>query len=445
MAFRESETIELKACVTNDIEKELIAFANTNGGTLYIGIADDGKILGVSNPDQEALRVSNSIRDGVKPDMSSFIHYETLDLDGKHIIRIDVQKGTCRPYYLAVKGLRPEGVYVRQGFSSVSATDSAIREMIKEADDYSYEETTSLNQSLTFEYCKNEFSKRGIKLEREQMRTLRMLSPDNSYTNLGLLLSDQCPYTIKIAIFDGENQTNFQDRREFGGSLLRQLNEAYEYIEIHNQTRADFEGLLRIDSKNYPDMAIREALLNSIIHRDYSYNASTLISVYSNRMEFVSVGGLPRDIDLQDIMLGISVCKNPNLANAFYRLGLIEAYGTGIKKIYGTYENAAEKPKIITTNRAFSVALPNINKFKKMRKSEKPVIKKSEKFTEIEKQVISYLKEHDSITRAQVQNMFSISQTSAGRILKPMVEEGVLEPYNSGRSREYGLKRTDIF
>ena len=272
-----------------------------------------------------------------------------------------------------------------------------------------------------------------------------MLSPDNSYTNLGLLLSDQCPYTIKIAIFDGENQTNFQDRREFGGSLLRQLNEAYEYIEIHNQTHADFEGLLRIDSKNYPDMAICEALLNSIIHRDYSYNASILISIYSNRMEFVSVGGLPRDIDLKDIMLGISVCKNPNLANAFYRLGLIEAYGTGIKKIYGAYENAAEKPKIITTNHAFSVALPNINKFKKMRKNEKPVIKKSEKFTEIEKQVISYLKEHDSITRAQVQNMFSISQTSAGRILKPMVEEGVLEPYNSGRSREYGLKRTDIF
>lgn len=97
IAFRESEAIELKACVTNDIEKELIAFANTNGGTLYIGIADDGKILGVSNPDQEALRVSYSIRDGVKPDMSSSIRYETLDLDGKHVIRIDVQKETCGP------------------------------------------------------------------------------------------------------------------------------------------------------------------------------------------------------------------------------------------------------------------------------------------------------------------------------------------------------------
>lgn len=124
----------------------------------------------------------------------------------------------------------------------------------------------------------------------------------------------------------------FKDRREFSGSLLKQMNEVYDFIDLHNQTRATIEKLLRIDVRDYPEVAVREALLNMLVHRDYSFSSSALISVYIDRIEFVSIGGLMPGIDLEDIMVGLSICRNQDLANVFYRLHLIEAYGTGMRK-----------------------------------------------------------------------------------------------------------------
>ena len=130
MLFRESETIELKEIVVDEIKKEIIAFANCDGGKLYIGVQDNGTVVGVNNPDGVSLQISNMVRDAIKPDVTMFLHYETREEEGKEIVVVDIQRGTDRPYYLAKKGMRPEGVYVRQGCSSVPATDTAIRRMI---------------------------------------------------------------------------------------------------------------------------------------------------------------------------------------------------------------------------------------------------------------------------------------------------------------------------
>ena len=193
MEFRETEIVELKAIVQDSIKKEIIAFANCDGGTVYIGVADDGTVLGVENADECALQVSNMLRDAVKPDITMFVHYETLDYEGKAVVSINIQRGTNRPYYLAKKGLRPEGIFVRQGYSSVPATDTVIRQMIKETDGDSFEEMRSINQELTFETTKKEFKTRKVAFGQPQMQTLKMISTDCLYTNLGLLLSEQCP------------------------------------------------------------------------------------------------------------------------------------------------------------------------------------------------------------------------------------------------------------
>ena len=119
MLFQESETVEFKEVVVDDIKKEIIAFANCDGGKLYIGIRDDGTVAGLDHPDSVSLRISNMVRDAIKPDVTMFLHYKTIKEDGKEIVEVDIQRGTDRPYYLAKKGMRPEGVYVRQGYSSV--------------------------------------------------------------------------------------------------------------------------------------------------------------------------------------------------------------------------------------------------------------------------------------------------------------------------------------
>ena len=238
MKFQESESVELKSIVQDDIKKEIIAFANCNGGIIYVGITDQGEIIGVESTDDSALQISNMVRDSIKPDITMFIHYETLELEGKSIIAVHIQRGTNRPYYLTKKGLRPEGVYVRQGYSSVPASDTAIRQMIKETDGDSFEEMRSLSQALSFDALRQEFKTRKIPFAQAQMQTLHMQSTDKLYTNLALLLSDQCPYSIKLAVFESGTETVFKDRREFSGSLMQQLHDVYDYIDLHNQVHA---------------------------------------------------------------------------------------------------------------------------------------------------------------------------------------------------------------
>ncbi len=432
--------VELKAVAQDSIKKEIVAFANCNGGTVYVGVADDGTVLGVEDVDECALQVSNMVRDAVKPDVTMFVRYETLDCDGKAVIAVEVQRGTNRPYYLAKKGLRPEGVYVRQGHSSVPATDAAIRQMIKETDGDSFEDMRSLNQKLTFKSTKKEFETRDIPFSSPQMQTLKIISPDGLYTNLGLLLSDQCPHTVKAAVFEGTDQSVFKDRREFSGSLMRQLSEAYDYIDFHNQTHATFQKLLRIDTRDYPEVAVREALLNSLVHRDYSFRASTLISIYDDRIEFVSVGGLLPGLELEDLMMGVSACRNPHLANVFYRLQLIEAYGTGMRKIMGAYAEAASQPQIMTTSNAFKIVLPNVNftpteaKRPAATSKKAPVASRSR-----EDEILRFLAEYPSITRREAQALLGVSQSTAGRILKEMMDKGQIVSHGASRALRYEL------
>lgn len=433
MIFRESETVELKAVVVEDIKKEIIAFANGQGGKLYIGVQDNGEVIGLDDPDGTALQISNMVRDAIKPDLTMFLHYETLEIGGKYIVFVEIQRGTERPYYIAKKGLRPEGVYVRQGYSSVPATDTLIRRMIKETDGDSFEEMRSLEQELTFDSAQKEFSDRNLPFGLVQMKSLGILSQDDIYTNLGLLLSEQCMHTIKTAVFEGTNQNIFKDRKEFSGSLFRQMREVYDYIDFHNQTRSTFDKLLRIDSRDYPEAAIREALLNTLVHREYSFRASTLISIYEDRIEFTSIGGLVQGVTLDDVMIGISVCRNAKLANIFYRLELIEAYGTGIRKIMDAYEESGKKPQIITSDNAFKIILPNLN-YQESQYQKQQVMSEE---NDSERIVIELAKEQGAVTRKQVERLLGIGQTTSGRLLRRMTERGELIQEGKGKNTHY--------
>ena len=307
--------------------------------------------------------------------------------------------------------------------------------MIKETDGDRFEAMRSLNQELTFEAVKKEFDLRNVEFGPQQMRTLKLVNQDNLYSNLGLLLSDQCVHTIKVAVFQGTDQTVFKDRREFRWSLLRQMNEVYDFIDFRNQTRATIEKLLRID--------VREALLNLLVHRDYSFSASALISIYADRIEFVSIGGLMPGIDLEDIMVGISVCRNQDLANVFYRLHLIEAYGTGMGKIMKAYEGMVEKPVIETTKNVFKIILPNINaKYEKDAESVLPA--EPSAHTSVgtplsvgEEKVLEYARTHGAVTRNEVIGLLEVSISTAARVLKKLVKNNLLKQNGKGRGTHY--------
>lgn len=431
MTFTESEVIELKSEVVSDLCKEVIAFANTKGGTLYIGVRNDGTVVGIEDADRVTLQINNMVRDSIKPDVTMFVHYETQAVCGKTILAVTVQKGTGRPYYLASKGLKPSGVYVRNGTSTDPATDTAIRKMIKETDGDCFEDMRSLEQNLTFQAASAQFAKCKVPFDASKMQTLGLVSPDGIYSNVAMLLSDQCSSTIKAATFSGIDKSQFQDRREFGGSLFSQMEDMYAYLDLRNRTKATFDGLYRHDARDYPEEALREALLNSLVHRDYSFSASTLISVYDDRIEFVSVGGLPSGIALEDILLGLSVCRNPKLAAVFYRLNLIEAYGTGMPKILKAYAGSGVKPKIEVSSNAFKITLPNRNS------ATRDLTAVSDTTKSKEEQILAWIEANGHIVRSDVDALLHVSQATANRILKRMVADGLLRQEGRGRGTRY--------
>lgn len=436
MVFRESETVELKSIVVEDIKKEIIAFANCEGGKLYIGVQDDGTVVGLDDPDGVALQISNMVRDAIKPDVTMFLRYKTIEEQGKKLVVVDIQQGTERPYYIAKKGLRPEGVYVRQGYSSVPATNTMIRRMIKETDGDHFEDLRSLEQNLTFQAAKKEFEQCKVPFGVPQMKTLGIMNQEGIYTNLGLLLSDQCVHTIKAAVFEGTTQNEFKDRREFSGSLFEQMNEAYDYIDFRNQNHSTFLKLHRIDRRDYPEAAVREALLNLLVHREYSFRASSFISVYLDRIEFTSIGGLISGMTLQDVMMGISVCRNAKLANVFYRLELIEAYGTGIRKIMEAYEGSVRKPKIEVTENAFKITIQNRN----ISNASDEETEDQKESVEQEKRVMKLAKENGSVSRKEIEGVLGISQSTGGRLLKKMVAAGQIVQIGKGKNTHYVLQ-----
>lgn len=429
----EGITVEYKEKLTSEARKTVVAFANTAGGTLYIGVSDDGTPVGVKDPDEIILQLTNMVRDAIRPDVTMFTSATVEKTEEKQVVALHVQKGTAAPYYLAGKGIRPEGVYVRQGASSVPATEAAILRMIRETGGDSYEEMRSLVQELSFDAVSKAFSQAGLPFGDAQMRTLGLVSEEGLFTNLALLLSDQNPHTVKAAVFEGSSKTVFKDRFEFEGSLLKQLDDVAAFIDRYNSTRSRIEGLRRVDERDYPQEAIRETLLNAIVHRDYAFSGPALISLFDDRIEFVTLGGLVKGLTLSDLELGVSIVRNRRLASVFYRLGLIEAYGTGIPKIRECYAGSPRDAQIQVSDNAFKITLPKLGNPEAADSAGKAALTKQERAA------LELFQNGSLVARRDVEECLAIGLTSANRLIKSLEEKGLVEQVGRGRSTRYRL------
>ena len=424
--------------------KVLVSFANTEGGDLYVGIADDGSVIGIEKPDDVMIRLTNLVHDSILPDLMPFIQIRPVKMEGKVVVKVTVSVGTERPYYLKKEGLRPSGVYVRRGSACFPLNEVGIRDMIMETSGKSYEESRSQIQNLTFNSLKEELKARSMKFGPSQMRTLRMIGEDNLYNNLALLLSDQCTHTIKVAVFQGNDGSVFRARREFTGSVLKQLNDVYEYVDGRNETKASFSGLLRTDQRDYPEVAVREALLNCIIHRDYLPSGSTIVNIYNDHMEFLTLGGLVSGLTMEAVYLGMSDWRNPNLATVFLRLGLVEGYGTGVRKIIDSYKGVSCAPRFQAVGGAFKVTLFNENERVEDYYSGDLISEPRHEYAVnnvprdvLADSILELAKKKGMITRKDVQDHFKVGSTKAFLCLKILCDNGKLLQQKMGRQTSY--------
>ena len=444
--YNEDQKTELKVELTKDIKKEIVAFANTNDGTIYIGIDDDGKIVGLTNAEKDLEALSGMIREGIKSDLTLYTKIYIEKINNKDIIIVKVSEAPNKPYYLAEKGLKTSGVFLRHGNTTIPASEEVIKKLLLNSNSNSFESNISNSQNLHFEYLKNTFKNHNIEIDNNKLKTLNIINLNNQYTNLGLLLSDECPYSIKCAIFNGNNKLEFRDRKEFTGSVLKQVNETFEYLQLYNKTKGKIVGLERIDTKDYPEYALREALLNAIIHRDYNFTGSILVSLFDDHLEITSLGGLVKGLTIEDLYYGVSESRNPNLANVFYRLKYVESFGTGIGRIIESYKGYEDKkPLILNTENTFKVILYNINYIKDdtnltQKKSFEENSKSLNKSLTQEKQIIEYLKKNNKASRTIVEDLLNISKTRATDILNKLINENIIMQIGRGKNTYYTLK-----
>ena len=431
MKYVESPQLELKEQINTEFKKEIIAFANTDGGEIYVGVARDGSITGIADPESEMEKIGNMIRDGIKPDLTAYTSIERVEDDGKDLIRVSVSRGLKRPYHLTDKGLKPTGVFVRHGVSSVPATDEAIRQMLRESDGTTFDKMRSINQELTFDYAEKTFQTSQVAFDAVHKRTLGLIDVDGYYTNAALLLSDQCGHIIRCAVYEGTGKNKFKTRKEFSGSILKQMDDAYSFLSLNNNLRATFDGLRRIDHADYPEEAMREALVNAVVHRDYDYSGSIIINIYDDRMEFISLGGLVKGLTLADIRGGVSQPRNAVIANVFYRLELIESYGTGIQKILESYAGCGIEPKFAPAPASFVVTLPNRNTAETT--ASDPGLSREEN-------ILRLMAKQGAVTRKDVEQLLGCSSFPANKALAALVEQGKIVKIGAARGTKYVLK-----
>lgn len=292
--------------------------------------------------------------------------------------------------------------------------------------DGEFENHLSINQQLTFDFAVNYFKESKLSLGEPEMRTLGMLT-NEGYTNLALLISDQCSSYIKAATFDDDSRDVFLERTEFTGSILKQLEDAYSFLELRDKFRTSYEGLRRIYFDDYPKQALREAIANAVAHREYALSGPTLVSMMPSYIEITSLGGLVPGITQEDLNANISMPRNKHLAALMYRLGIIEAWGTGIGRIRSSYEGMGSDVEILFTPNTFTLKLPNRN------------APKDNADLSADSDVVLAAVEDGCNTRANIQEHTGFSQTKTISLLKELVNAGLLIKQGSSRNTHYAL------
>ena len=283
-----------------------------------------------------------------------------------------------------------------------------------------FEEQKSTIQNLTFDHLGKRFDEISITLTEESLELLNIRNK-HGYTQLGFILSDQCDQSIKVASFRDEYRMDVIERDEFTGCVLKQMDEALAFISRYNRTSSVIKGIYREDKREFSETSIREAMANAIIHRDYSLDDPILVSIYPKRITITSPGGMRRPYTIDELIRGVSSLRNRGLASIFYRLRLIEAYGTGIPRIFGAYDGLQVKPTIETGSSSFTITLPAED--------------------DNDDKIESFLKDRNEFTRQTMEEELGLKRSTAVSIIKGLVERGTITKIGDGRSIRYLVNR----
>ena len=340
--FQESNRIELKATLNDKLEKEIVAFLNNReGGILYIGIDDKGNPVKNSDLDSMQLKIADRIKNNILPSTLWLFDIATEYVDNIPITKIIVSSGLEKPYYIKSKGMSPNGCYMRLGTSTQPMSTTLIDELYAKRIHTTLRNIPSPRQDLTFAQLKIYYQERGFELNRKFANSLELLTPDGQYNYIAYLLADENGVSIKVAKYTGTTKVDLVENEEYGYcSLIKAANHVLEKMKIENVTKVKVTSTKRIEKNLVESVPLREALINAVVHNDFSREIPPVFEVFSDRIEITSYGGLIPGQSKEDFFSCSSMPRNRELMRVFKDLGLVEQLGSGMSRILQSYDRS---------------------------------------------------------------------------------------------------------
>lgn len=350
----ESETLEYKRELTDGFEKEVIAFLNTQGGQIIIGKDDNGTICPLENTDKTALTVTDRIKNNILPSAMGIFN---IEIKKENYIIVTIASGLEKPYYLKKYGMTPNGCYMRIGTQTSAMPQSMIDSLFSRRVINTLHNVVAPNQYLTFTQLKIFYEEQGMDVRGEHfLRNLDLYTEDGKYNYAAYLLADNNSTSIKVARFNGTEKLDIIERNEFGRCcLIKSALNVLEKLKIANTTVVRVGGTAkRKEIRLIDEEALREAVLNAIIHNDYINGAYPVVEIYDDRMEIISSGGLPVGLSEKEFFESRSLPRNKELMRVFSDVDLCEQLGSGTRKIFRNYP----KEVVRISEHFVSVVLP---------------------------------------------------------------------------------------
>ncbi len=345
MQNTETNRIENKEQLNEDFEQEVIAFLNyKEGGIIYVGINKNGQVVGVENTDLTQLQIKDRIKNNIQPSTLGLFDVTVETIDNKEIIKVIISSGTEKPYYLRKKGRTPEGCYVRVGSSKERMTERMIEEMFARRIKNSLKEIESPRQDLTFRQLKIHYEGNGMILNDNFARNLNLLTAEGKYNYNAYLLADENNISIKLVKYLGTSKMELIENQEYGYCcLITATQRILDRLTAENTVYAKIEYNGRKEVEMIDSKALKEAVINAMVHSDYTLTTTPIIELYSDRIEITSGGGLPQGLSQEEFLEGVTAPRNKELIRVFKDVDLIENIGSGVLRILDAYDKSCFK------------------------------------------------------------------------------------------------------
>lgn len=417
--MRETRTLEFKETITNTFLKTVSAFSNYDGGTIFFGIDDDGNIKGLPDVKRSCLDIENKINDSISPQPNYTLEIQNID----QTIKLTVKSGVQKPYLYKSKA------YKKNDTATIEVDTLEFSRLILEGKNIRFEELPCKEQELSFEILYNKL-KESIQIEtfnQDTLKTLNLYDNDNGYNNAAGILADKNHFPgIDIMKF-GENISIIQKRSTFENiSVLEVYEKSIDVFRDYYQYEV-IQGAERKKVEKIPEAAFREAIANALIHRAWDVESQIRVLMFEDRIEVVSPGGLPSGITEEEYLSGkLSVLRNRNLANVFYRLGFVEIFGTGITRIKQFYEEGLIKPDFEVSENTIKIVLP--------------IFEKNLNLTEDERTIYKILSKTILKPISEITPYVPFGKSKTAQLLKDMGQKGVVSVKGKGRGTKYTIK-----